>query len=304
MMKTLALFLPLFLTSCGSDSEDGGDSVEPEMEDLFTFVVLADPHIAGPLEHEERLQKAVSWINSVAEERHIELVVVVGDIGWGSGLERSRELLDELEVTYVPLMGDNEVQTDDEERYVMVYESQFERLEDELEEWMKVKESTIHPESGEPVWLQNLRFEHKGVLFVGVDTIIRGVDGIMGEFGTLNDYPGGSWPFLEEVLSDAEFRPYESIVLAGHVPIMTGTMDTQEMADVATLVGPVGEWVYAHFAGHLHIDHEADLVEQGMKLFVTDATWDDDITLRMVEVRGNGVRMEYSQENILVNELL
>jgi hypothetical protein len=298
------LFLPLVLATCGGNVEDSADTSEPEMEDLFTFVVLADPHIAGILEHEERLEKAVNWLNSVAVERGIELVMVVGDIGWGPGLERSRELLDGLEMTYVPLIGDNEVQVDDEERYLQVYESQFERLEDELDEWMKVGTSTIHPESGETVWLQNLRFEYKGVLFVGLDTIVRGVKGLMGEFGTLNDYPGGSWPFLAEVLSDAEFRPYESIVLAGHVPIMSGTMDAMEMAEVATLVGPVGEWVYAHYAGHLHIDHEADLFEQGMKLYVTDATWDDNISLRIVEVRGNGIRMEYSHESVHVNELL
>jgi hypothetical protein len=292
-----------FLTHCGGGTEDTADSVEPEMEELFSFVVLADPHIAGPLEHEQRLEKAVNWINAAAAERAIEVVVVVGDIGWGAGLERSRELLDALEVTYVPLIGDNEVQTDDELRYTEVYASQFERLEDELDEWMKVGNAVVHPDSGEMVWLQNLRFEHKGVLFVGIDTIVRGVKGTLGELGTLNDYPGGSWPFLEEVLSDAEFRPFESIVLAGHVPIMLGALDVQQMAEVATTIGPVGEWVYAHYAGHLHVDYEATLHDQGIELFVTDATWDDHISLRVVTVSGNGVRMEYAHESIWVDAL-
>ena len=122
---------------CGSggaeDTSMDSSMVDPPLEDLFSFVVLADPHIAGPVEHEERLEKAVDWINASAEERGIDLVLVVGDIGWSTGLERSRELLDALEVTYVPLIGDNEVQTDFEEQYTEVYASQFERLEDELD---------------------------------------------------------------------------------------------------------------------------------------------------------------------------
>jgi len=287
--------------ACASDSSTSTDSAEAPLEHSFSFVVLADPHIAGSVEHEERLSEAVAWINTESEARRIELVLVVGDIGWSTGLERSRELLDELEVTYVPLIGDNEVQTDDEERYTEVYASQFERLSDELDEWDKQIGSVIHPVSGEPAWLQNLRFEHRGVLFVGLDTIVRGVKGNLGELGSLNNYAGGSWPFLEQVLSDAEFRPYESIVLAGHVPIMLGALDTQQMTDVATLVGPVGEWVYAHFAGHLHIDHEQVLDDQGFNLYVTDATWDDNITLRVVDVYSNGERMEYSHETVHVN---
>jgi hypothetical protein len=293
----------LVLAGCSAQNQDTADSVEPAMEELFTFVVLADPHIAGPIEHEERLQKAIDWINGAAVQRNIEVVLVVGDIGWGAGLERSRELLDLLEVTYVPLIGDNEVQTDDELRYTEVYASQFERLEDELDGWMKVGEPAVHPDSGETVWLQNLRFEHKGVLFVGLDTIVRGVKGTLGELGSLNDYEGGSWPFLKEVLSDAEIRPYESIVLAGHVPIMLGALDVMQMAEVAITIGPVGEWVYGHYAGHLHVDHEATLHDQGIELFVTDATWDDNISLRVVTVSGNGVRMEYSHESVWVNTL-
>ena len=160
----------------------------------------------------------------------------------------------------------------------------------------------VHPDSGENAWLQNLRFEHKGVLFVGLDTIVRGVKGTLGELGSLNDYPGGSWPFLQEVVSDAEFRPKESIVIAGHIPIMLGALDVQQMTEVATVLGPVGDYVYAHFAGHLHIDHEQQLEDQGINLFVTDATWDDDISLRVVSVRGNGLRMDYQHEAIFVVE--
>lgn len=296
---TLVLACGLGISGCQTPPADSGE-LALEVEPLFSFVVLADPHIAGPIEHEQRLEKAVGWINEHADERTMELVVVVGDIGWSSGLERSRELLDALEIPYVPLMGDNEVQTDDEERYHQVYASQFEVLSETLDDWYQAPAPVVHPDSGEMAWLQNLTFEHKGVLFVGADTIVRGVRGSLGELGSLNNYEGGTWPYLTEVLSDAEFRPLESIVLAGHVPMMLGSLDLQQMAEVETLIGPVGDWVHGHYAGHLHIDYEEDIYEAGYELFVTDATWDDEITLRIVNVAGNEQEMVYTQELVWV----
>ena len=290
----------LFMTGCMGGSSEDSSSAEASLEEQFSFVVLADPHIAGVPEHEERLALAVEWINAAAGERGIELVLVVGDIGWSTGVERSRELLDELDVNYVPLMGDNEIQTNSEERFVEVYESQFEHLAEELEDWVKLDGPVVHPESGELAWLQNLRFEHRGVLFVGLDTMVRGVDGRLGELGSLNDYPGGSWPFLQDTVSDAEFRQEESIVIAGHIPLMLGALDVQQMAEVATVLGPIGEYVYAQFAGHLHIDHEQNLEESGIDLFVTDATWDDEIRLRVVTVWSNEQRFAYEHELVVV----
>ena len=42
-------------------------------------------------------------------ERNLELVLVVGDIGWGDGLYESVEELEKLQIPYVPIIGDNEV---------------------------------------------------------------------------------------------------------------------------------------------------------------------------------------------------
>jgi len=287
------------LVGCDSDIQDTAAESLP-VETLFSFVVLADPHIAGPPEHEERLELAIEWINQHAAQRELELVLVVGDIGWSTGLERSRELLDGLQVPYVPLVGDNEIQTGDEQRYQEIYASQFELLSDTFDAWYKAPVPVTHPGSGETVWPQNLSFEHKGVRFVGADTVVRGVRGTLGELGSLNDYAGGTWPFLAEVFSDAEFRPRESIVLAGHVPMMVGALDLQQMAQVETLLGPVGDWVHAHYAGHLHVDYEESVYAAGYELYVTDATWDDDITLRIVEVSGNEQQVAYSQELVRV----
>ena len=91
-------------------------------------------------------------------------------------------------------------------------------------------------------------------------------------------------------------------MIAGHVPIMLGALDVQQMTEVATVLGPVGDYVYAHFAGHLHIDHEQNLEEPGIDLYVTDATWDDEIRLRVVTVWANENRLAYEHELIVVSQ--
>ncbi len=75
------------------------------IEHLFSFVVIADPHIAGPIDHEARLQIAIDWINEYQAEHSIEVVLVLGDIGWNDGLARAAQLLGDLELPWVPISG-------------------------------------------------------------------------------------------------------------------------------------------------------------------------------------------------------
>ena len=42
------------------------------------------------------------------------------------------------------------------------------------------------------------------------------------------------------------------------------------------------------------------MVKFRLKMFVTDAVWDDDNTLRLVHVSGNGKRFEYTHEKVTV----
>ncbi|MBW1880450.1 MAG: hypothetical protein JRJ84_18995, partial [Deltaproteobacteria bacterium] len=60
----------------------------------------------------------------------------------------------------------------------------------------------------------------------------------------------------------------------------------------------MGDVVAANYAGHYHIDVEQVIDDGDYDLFVTDATWDDDNRVRLVEVWGNGERFEYVQELI------
>ena len=301
--STLGLLL-LVACSVGGPPVDDDDATgdPPEAEHLFDFVVIADPHIAGPVDHEIRLAAAVSWVNDHREEYGIELVVVLGDIGWSGGLDPARDHLDGLDVPYVPIIGDNEVQTGEEQLFDEAFAAQYETLSSSLVDWAKAPLPVWHDLADEETWLQNTRFEHGGVLFVSQDWNARGVTGVLGEFGELNDVSGGSWEWLEAALSDAPERPDESIVLLSHVPMAPGFFDVAERARFSDLVTPIGDKVFANFAGHLHDDYEEEFPESGYTTVITDATWDDEITVRRVSVSGDGASMSYAQELVVIEQ--
>ena len=59
----------------------------------------------------------------------------------------------------------------------------------------------------------------------------------------------------------------------------------KEQAAVEEFLGPYGEFVYANFAGHYHFNWHGVSLRGKYDYFVTDATWDDGNTIRVVEVR-------------------
>ena len=127
---------------------------DPEFQ--FSIALIADPHIGGGGEHSERLRQVIQWLNAHQESRTIDIVFVLGDVGWGGGLSESKELLDELEILYVPIIGDNEIHFGDEENFGTVYGSQYEQLSESVEDWYK--------DGGGAVW--NPDFDLNSFLFL------------------------------------------------------------------------------------------------------------------------------------------
>lgn len=288
-----AILAPLI--SCGgTDAPDP----EPPLEPLFSLAVITDLHISGALENEQRLQAAVQWIDDHAAERSIELVLVLGDIGWGSTIERSKELLDELDVPYVPINGDNEIHAGDEEAFRTLYQPQYDSLAATLDGWRMAPVPVLHPGTGQDAWLQNAAFEYQGLHVLAVDWCVRGADGLAGEVGDLHDYEGGSWRWLSDELTGLEPTLLQSVVIISHIPMFGGMFSLDQMAQITGLIAPRRDYVYANLSGHLH----GNLVmeEEGFDAIVTDATFDDDNTVRVIEVQGNGVRLAYEHELIVV----
>ena len=121
----------------GNDTpKDTQETASPgPMTHRFSFAIIADPHIAGTKDHEVRLAAAVDWVNDHAVERDIQLVLVLGDIGWGEGLPRSLELLSELQMSWVPIIGDNVVISGQDAEFAEVFADQYAQLADTLEDW-------------------------------------------------------------------------------------------------------------------------------------------------------------------------
>lgn len=287
--------------ACSTALDDDDSALpEPDAEHLFDFVIIADPHIAGSISHEDRLRSAVSWVNEHREEYGIELSLILGDIGWGAGLVPSRELLDGLSVPYVPVIGDNVVVSGGEQGFEETFSSTWDALAGELSAWEKAALPVWHDAAARDTWLSNTRFEHGGLLFISQDWNVRDTTGIMAEFGELNDVEGGSWEWLDAALEGVEERPDESVILLSHVPMAPVAFDLEERERFASRIAPVKTKVFANFAGHLHVNYEEHFLDAGYSTYVTDATWDDEITLRRVSVYGDGERMSYEQELVVV----
>jgi len=279
------------------DEEEIG---EPPLEPLFSFAILTDTHVTGNDSNADRLRACVEWINTHAFDRMIELVLVLGDIGWGSGLEISHQILEELTVPYVPIIGDNEVVSNAEEAFSTTFSEQYDFLSTLLSGWQKSPAPVWNPEAGQQSWFTNLYFEHHGVHFIGLDWAVRGQGEPFSEFGDLHNFEGGTWQWFEEIFLSTPKDASESIVMFSHIPMHLGAFTWGEMDSIESLSGPYASAVYADFAGHVHITYERPVPEGGYIVYVTDATWDDENVIRLVTVNGNGVRFEYIHEIITI----
>jgi hypothetical protein len=277
--------------------QENADSGSP-LEHLFTFAVIADPHINGSEEHSLRLEHTVAWINELHEAESIELVLVLGDVGWGEGLVLSKELLDGLDVPHVPVIGDNEVSYGSEFDFDSVYSESFAVLEESFSDWSTGSGPVWNPEEEKESHFYNYAFSHHGIRFVCMDWAARAEGGLDSEMGDLHDFEGGTLPWFEEESQSWGSRLSESVVIATHVPMMMspGAMDMSEQSTLTDIVSAQGNSVYANFAGHFHLDSEVPIEDGGYDVYILDAVWDDALTLRMVQVWSDGENVSYEQE--------
>ena len=300
--------LPLILLyACGGEVEDSDPAedtdvvVEGPMEDLFSFAVYADPHLTeAALEHQERLSAAVEWTNS---QPQIELVVVVGDIGWSGGLPIAKALLDGLNAPYLPIIGDNEVHIGAEETFDDVFADQYALLATVVDDFERGPVEVENPEWHRTSWFQNMRFAYRGVHFIGLDWCSRDDDFLLGEMAALHDFDGGTFPWFQDELGTIEAGPSEDVLLFSHHPmyLSPGAFNILDMEIVNGETRPLEDRVAAAFAGHWHLDWDEPVITaSGYSVHITDATWDDENTVRVVHVRGNGQRFEYEHELVIV----
>ncbi len=289
--------LPLLLLLACTDTPSLDDTAvaEPDLQPLFSFVVIADPHITGNAEHSTRLQAAIAWIEANREARGIEVVVIVGDIGWGEGLQASKSMLDTLTMPYLPVLGDNEVHFDTGEPFEQTFGPHIQATATE-----RGPVQVHNPVHDRPSWMQNYAFDHGGVHFVALDWVSRSDNNLLSELAELNDFEGGTLPWLGNHTAGELDSPANDILLFSHHPMHLGSFNLAQLDAIAAITGPIEGRVAANWAGHYHLNFEETVQEGGYDVFVTDATWDDDNTVRVVQVSGNGTRYAYEQELVIV----
>lgn len=292
--------LALLLLSCSPDDLPVDDDATPApLTHRFSFAVVADPHIVtGNAERTERLDTVVAWLGEHAAERSIELVAVVGDIGWNGGLELAHDSLDELSVPWVPLIGDNEIHQGDEELFGDVFGDHLDSLSEQLDDWERAPTPVWDTGHDVQSWPYNYSFGHRGVHFLTLDWAIRGTEGPAGESADLLDFEGGTLPFFRNHLDQLGDGLDDDVVMLSHHPmhLSPGGFGMDELDTVAALTGPLGHRLHANYAGHYHGNGHEYVEGAGYEVFVTDATWDDELTVRLVEVWSDDERFEYRQE--------
>jgi len=305
LIKNLLIvsFLIVVVASCGYG-------------ETFTFVVLADPHIDGDAERKAKFETAINWIINNKADRDIDLVFVLGDIAWGRSrdgrnLKISKVILDRFKdtgIAYIPIIGDNEIQTGCEKEFHDVFEKHFQYLSGVFQNWGKA------PVPVKGRYLQNFSFDYKGCHFVCADFLSRK---IKDESGELHDYAGGSWQWFKSDIEHCTKSKKENIVIMTHIGMFrTGfgfadqfLFSESQMKKIKDFLFDYRDFVDSNYAGHIHQNWHT-VVWSGffVKLYdvrVTDETWystawpesdDRKLTVRLVQVNSDGPKISYQQQ--------
>lgn len=260
------------------------------------------------------LRFAVSAINLAVEEYDIRFVAATGDFadsGERSEMQKARDILDELHVPYLPAIGNHDVwpYTSGEEApepcgdrvFEEVFADHFERLGTLFDGFTKAPTPTFNPACRCDSHFQNYGFDYEGFHFIVLDMGTRehaplGYPGVHSA-SDLHDFPGGTWPWLEEHLA-ATATPggRNTFVFLHHPPIVTtaGLLDclsSEETGQLEALLRSdrIRGAVWGFFAGHHHVEY-AMSVYDGQHVIVMPATKDG--AVRVVQLFGDG-RVEY-----------
>jgi len=301
MLLLAPLLLPLLLACAGPGGgagtpTDGGaadtaqDSGAGPFVHQLSYALIADPHITGPGDHLDRLQQAIDWVNTNHKARDIQLVFILGDIAWGDGFDDALASLDTLQPTWVPIIGDNPIQVGDEALVASTFGPHLDALGGVLDGWHRAPEPVDDPDIGAPAHLLNHAFDLGGLHFICLDWNSRQIDPLWGETPDLHDFPGGTFPFLQDELAAVQATapdgPQERVVLLTHMPMLQGPgfFDDAEGSKLVALLGPVADTVQGDHAGHLHGNGEQEWPETGLLVDTTDATWDDVVSVRVIDI--------------------
>lgn len=288
---------------------------EPGSEYSFTFVHLTDIHIGegqgdygtpgylndtmpeGDIGYSaERLRKAVNWVNQNAAEKNIKFVLVTGDItdsGEKSEFDKAKEILDALEIPYVPTIGNHDiwpyVRYQDEAPYAYgdsvmaeIFKDTYEKASQFFDHWDDGTRLTrvYNPESGEFHYHQNFSFAYQGFGFLAFDFNpryhVRKAEPGVGAEARLNNFENGTYQWLLNTIPNHPVKGNKNLILLTHQPphrdvtaLFNGLplLDHDKMTrDLVRYRDHLGVWL----AGHVHRNMNYSLRTIGGGIKVVD----------------------------------
>ena len=273
----------------------------PPPDPIFSFVVIADPHLYGNQDFEDRLAGCVDWINDNAAEKKIELALVVGDIAWGSGqILIARSILDNLSVPYFPLIGDNEIPAYEDD-FESVFATHFSQVALEVESWDKPTLPIWNPEISDWSYFQNYSFDYRGIHFLAADWATRqDVTGLPAEQADLHDFEDGTWQWFTGDITSCEKPLEENILMFTHHPmhvapileIEVAAFSSEEDDGIQEFLSGFSDNVALNIAGHYHIPWQENR-PSGYQIRVVEATHIGQNRLMLVGVTSDGLKYEY-----------
>jgi len=296
------------LTATDNDGATSSTSTIIKVEP-FSFALITDLHIGrGYSDYDgegfddgyngeeyyltERLKNVINWINENKENYSFKFVAVLGDIAdtaEKSEFCKAKEILDKLEIPYIPLFGNHDVwpYTEKESALTALGEDFFERIF-----WSTsslfcenasstknfealVREFNLERDTQNPKF-KNFAFNFGGINFIGLDFNSREKAcekecGVKGE-GILHN-PTINW--LESKLNEWEKK--ESVIIFSHepfafprsrgfykdsliqniIPWAWGNFSKEELEEIKQILQGYeniseGQQILANFGGHIH----------------------------------------------------
>lgn len=312
--------LPLVLfLGCPSPPVETGQPEAPVGP--FRFGVLTDLHVgegfldfAGGLWDDggegasstvtDNVQLAVDKLNARASD--LDFVVVLGDLtdsGETSELNGARNLLDGLQVPWIPLLGNHDTwpyawdsaasawaespTPTGDARLVTAATGAF----DKWDNLVLAQDVVTDPESGQEARYVNWRFDWKDWRFAALDWNSRvhapGGEPGVGPVSDLHNVVGGSWPFFQDAVETWTGLPRHMIVLSHHAPmaLVVDCLGLDEFQTLETfLAGQDAVWGF--LAGHWHVDQE-EVVGAGLPIVITPAAKDGGARIVTVSEEGD-----------------
>jgi 3',5'-cyclic AMP phosphodiesterase CpdA len=224
-----------------------------------------------------RLRNTVNWLKENHEAEQIKFVIVSGDLtdsGERSEYLKFKEIMDELPIPYIPLIGNHDVwpytgaeqaeHPNGDSLINELFDSTFIFAQSVMDNWDEGTRLTrqFNPETNNYNYLQNYAFEYDGFHFLMLDFNPRypaanNEPGI-GPEAELMDFEGGSWDWMKQKIENLNHLEDQNLFIVSHHPPLKEiwsiwyAFDLEEKKSITDFLWNYKQHIAVWLAGHIH----------------------------------------------------